>query len=311
MEREANYTAVGAFVILVTVMAGLFVYWYSDGRERRSYQPWEIYFAGSVSGLSQGGPVRYLGVDVGRVRTIRIDPRDAARVQVVADIDRSTPVSEDTTAQLSLAGVTGLLFIDLRQNVSQREVMPPVPSEQYRVINTVPSGFDAFLSQLPVLADSATNLLERMQVVFSESNSESLGRMIQNLAVTSEQMPDTMKNVNALLIELNGTGAEIRRLSAGLNQTLPSLGTKVGDLVDSLQKTSVNLEQASAQLIDLMAKNGDSVTGFTRDGLPELERTLRETRKTVEQLSALAESLQQDPSRVLYRRPLGGVKVPR
>ena len=76
---------------------------------------YEIYFDGSVSGLSEGGPVRYLGVDVGRVVRIRIDPRAADRVQVIADIDATTPISERTLAQLSLQGVTGLLYIDLQQ----------------------------------------------------------------------------------------------------------------------------------------------------------------------------------------------------
>jgi ABC-type transporter Mla subunit MlaD len=32
MEREANYAAVGAFVLLVALVAALFVYWYSDSR---------------------------------------------------------------------------------------------------------------------------------------------------------------------------------------------------------------------------------------------------------------------------------------
>ena len=32
MEREANYTAVGAFVMLVLAMAVAFIYWYSDAR---------------------------------------------------------------------------------------------------------------------------------------------------------------------------------------------------------------------------------------------------------------------------------------
>lgn len=311
MEREANYTAVGAFVILVTALIGLFVYWYSDGRERRNYRPWEIYFTGSVSGLSQGGPVRYLGVDVGRVRTIRIDRRDPARVQVIANIDESTPVSDATTAQLSLAGVTGLLFIDLRQNVDRREIMPPVPSERYPVINTVPSGFDAFLSRLPVLADRAADLLERMQVVFSEENSEAMGRTIQNLEAATKQFPDTMTRVNALVVELDGTGEEVRKLAAALNEALPSLGPKVYELTDSLQKTAANLERASAEVSGLVADNREGVASFTRDSLPELERTLREARASLEQLGQLAETLNQDPSRILYRSPPGGVQVPR
>jgi phospholipid/cholesterol/gamma-HCH transport system substrate-binding protein len=311
MEREANYTAVGAFVILVTTLLGLFVYWYSDGRERRNYEPFEIYFGGSVSGLSQGGPIRYLGVDVGRVRTIRIDKRDPARVQVIADIDSSTPISDTTTAQLSLAGVTGLLFIDLRQNVDRREIMPPVPSERYPVINTVQSSFDSFLSQLPVVAERAGELLERAQVIFSAENSEALGKTIQNLKAASDQMPDTMKKVNALVVELDGTSAEVRKFAAALNETVPSLGPKVWDLTEKLTATATNLERASAEISTLVAENRDGLAGFTRDGLPELERTLREARAAAEQFGALADSLNRDPSQILYRSAAGGVQVPR
>ena len=42
MERDANYTVVGAFVVLVVVMAGLFVYWYSASNEHRDYTRYEI-----------------------------------------------------------------------------------------------------------------------------------------------------------------------------------------------------------------------------------------------------------------------------
>src|SRR5262245_65140739 len=113
MEREANYTAVGAFVLLVASMAALFVYWYAGSADARDYKRYEIYFEGSVSGLNRGSTVRYLGVEVGRVVAIRIDKRAANRVQVIADIDSQAPVSSATLASLLLQGVTGLLYIDL------------------------------------------------------------------------------------------------------------------------------------------------------------------------------------------------------
>src|SRR6201997_3469512 len=79
MEREANYAAVGAFVLVVLLAGALFVYWYSDTREHRNYDRYEIYFTGSVSGLERGAAVRYLGVPVGRVDDLRIDPRHSGR----------------------------------------------------------------------------------------------------------------------------------------------------------------------------------------------------------------------------------------
>ena len=152
VEREANYLAVGSFVLLVAVMGALFVYWYSDSREHRNYQRYEIYFDGSVSGLTEGGAVRYLGVDVGRVQRMRIDPRAANRVQIVADIDATTPISDRTIAQLQLQGVTGLLYIDLTlQREVEGRLLEAVPSENYPVIRSAHSDFDVFLSSLPDL----------------------------------------------------------------------------------------------------------------------------------------------------------------
>ena len=116
MEREANYTAVGAFVLLIATLGGFFVYWYAGSGDARDYKRYEIYFEGSVSGLIRGSTVRYLGVDVGRVIDIRIDKRASDRVQVIADIDSQTPISKQTLASLSMQGVTGLLYIDLLAN---------------------------------------------------------------------------------------------------------------------------------------------------------------------------------------------------
>ena len=62
-------------MLLVLAMGFLFVYWYTASNEHRFYVRYEIYFDGSVSGLTDGSPVRYLGVDVGSVAHIRIDPR--------------------------------------------------------------------------------------------------------------------------------------------------------------------------------------------------------------------------------------------
>ncbi len=47
MDRDANYVAVGAFVLLVIAMAVSFVFWYTDQQDKRTYQRYEIYFPGS------------------------------------------------------------------------------------------------------------------------------------------------------------------------------------------------------------------------------------------------------------------------
>lgn len=312
MEREANYTAVGAFVLLVTVMAGLFVYWYSEGRDRRSYVPYEIYFQGSVTGLSEGGSVRYLGVEVGKIRRIRLDSRSAGRVQVLAEIDQSAPVSEQTTAELSLLSIaTGLLYIDLRQNTTGRPVMPPVPSERYPVINTVRSDFDTFLASLPELAGSAAVLLERAQEIFSPDNSAALADMVKNLHAASERLPGTMEGIETLLTDLDLTSTEVRKLVASLQHATGELGPQVTQLTERLNGTADHLEKATAGIERFVAENAGVASGFAQDGLPQLQRMVEEARGAAEEFRGLARSLKDNPSQLIYQPAKSGVEVPR
>jgi len=312
MEREGRYAAVGAFVILLVTMGVMFVYWYSEGRDRRSYVPYEIYFRGSVTGLSEGGSVRYLGVEVGKVRRIRLDPRSATRVQVVVEIDQQTPVSERTTAELStLSLATGLLYIDLRQNTGNREVLPAVPSEQYPVINTVRSNFDSFLNSLPELAGSVTQLMERAQQIFSPENSASLADTIKNLHAASASLPATMQGIDALLQELRQASADARKLMAALQDTTHELGPGLSRLSERLNATADNLEQASAGINRLIEENRGAVAGFTRDGLPQVQRMAEEVRDAAAEFRELSRSLKENPSQLIYQPAPRGVEVPR
>src|SRR5581483_4381059 len=170
MEREANYAAVGAFVLLIALVAALFVYWYSDTREHRVYQRYEIYFSGSVSGLERGSAVRYLGVGVGRVLEMHIDPRDPGRVQVVVGIDSATPISDKTLAQLQMQGVTGLLYIDLQQVGPGTTLPEPVPGIRYPVIRSTQSRFDLFLASLPDVLAAVGDVVDRAGRVLNDQN---------------------------------------------------------------------------------------------------------------------------------------------
>src|SRR5512138_274978 len=134
MERDAKYVAVGAFILIAVAMAVLFVMWYTDARDGREFNLYEIYFAGSVSGLDRGSPVRFLGVDVGRVRRLSIDPSDATRVHVLVEVDRRAPISAATRASLGLQGVTGLLYVNLKEASDVDRNAPLLQGERYPVI---------------------------------------------------------------------------------------------------------------------------------------------------------------------------------
>jgi phospholipid/cholesterol/gamma-HCH transport system substrate-binding protein len=310
MEREANYAAVGAFVLLVIVMGGLFVYWYSDARERRDYARYEIYFEGSVAGLERGAPVRYLGVDVGRVYGLSIDKRSARRVQVIADIDADTPISEQTVAELSLQGVTGMLYIDLLAHKGAKPVGAPVPSENYPVIPSVRSSFDLFLSSLPDVLAQANEVAVRASRVLSDENIASVTRTLKNIEAVAVRLPATMRSVETLVADLQSTANDAAAVANSLRALADEGAPQLRTAVEQAQTTATNLARATEHLEHILAENRGDLRSFTQQSLPELERLLRDGRAAAQEFRSLARSLRDDPSRLLYRPQERGVEIP-
>ena len=113
MEIRASYLIVGAVVLALIAGLAAFSVWLVGADIDRNVARYEIAFAGSVSGLSEGGQVLYRGIPVGRVADIRIDPADVETVLVAVDLERDTPIKEDTVASLELQGLTGIAYVQL------------------------------------------------------------------------------------------------------------------------------------------------------------------------------------------------------
>lgn len=310
MEREANYAAVGAFVLLVIAMAGLFVYWYTDAREHRDFTRYEVYFDGSVSGLTQGAPVRYLGVNVGRVVAMYIDHRNDSRVQVIVDIDSATPVSDQSVAELSQQGVTGVLFIDLLRYAGNKRLEETVPSERYPVIRSSKSNIDLLLSSLPEMVGRATEVLGRVQLLLSPDNLKSISHAFTNLDATTGSLPDTIRELRSLIADLHETSDEFRLTAASVRGVTDAAGPQLRDAVNHIADVTAQLSDATRNLDQMIRDNRGDVRAFTRDSLPQVEQLLGDSRAAVTEVRELARSLHENPSQLLFEKPDQGVVIP-
>jgi phospholipid/cholesterol/gamma-HCH transport system substrate-binding protein len=309
MERDAHYVAVGAFILLVIAMAVGFVLWYTDANDGREYERYEIYFTGSVSGLDRGSPVRFLGVDVGRVRRLAIDSTNATRVVVVVEVDKTAPISAATRASLGLQGVTGLLYVNLKEASDVDRSAPLQKGANYPVIQAVESDFDAFLASLPELMGRANTLLERFTRVVSEENLTGIAETIKDVRDTMATMPQTSKDVQLLVTELRGTVAEIHVAAESLNGMTNEARPEVRQVLARMNDVANSLADAS-QRIDRFAQKSEVQLGsFTEQGLFELERLMRETRSAAREFRDLSRSLQDNPSQILYEPPESGVEI--
>ena len=310
MDRDAKYAAVAAFALLAIVAAVAFVLWYSGASERRVYVRYEIYFNGSVSGLDRGSPVRYLGVDVGRVRNLSVDRENPGRVKVVAEVDAQAPISGATEARLGLLGLTGLLYIDLQKNPAGDPRRPLTMGEGYEVIPSRPGDIEAFLSKLPVLLGRAAGVAERLEVLLADNNLEAVSRTLQNLQVASQDLPTITREAAALAGDLRRTSNEVSELAASMrsvaNGAAPKLDATLADAQAAMQK----LGHTADSLDRIVSVNEATLSQFAGSGIGDLQQLITDLRGTSDEMSALARNLRENPSSLLIERKESGMEIP-
>jgi phospholipid/cholesterol/gamma-HCH transport system substrate-binding protein len=311
MDRDSNYVAVGAFVLLVIAMAVSFVFWYTDQQDKRTYQRYEIYFPGSVSGLTAGSPVRYLGVDVGKVARIMLDPQQRKTVQVLADIDSTAPIDDRTRASLSLQGVTGLLFIDLEQDPKAEATGALAQGQRYPMIRSRRSDFDVLLSNLPELTTHLVELAEHFNEIFSDENVRAFRATLENARAASEHLPATVREVQQLVAEVRRTTQEVQGTVADLRGVVSEASPDLKIAFANIRQISDNLAQTTTRLNAFVLDNEPGFSRFSKQSLPEFEQLLRESRQAVRDFRDLSRRLKQNPSQLIYESTYRGIEVPK
>ena len=111
--------------------------------------------------------------------------------------------------------------------------------------------------------------------------------------------------------DLRSTVQELGAAATALRETTEATAPGIREIVQRLGVVSGNLASSSTQLDRFMADNAGSAAEFTRNGLPEIERLVEESRAAADELRALSRSLRDDPSQLLYPPSPRGVEVPR
>jgi phospholipid/cholesterol/gamma-HCH transport system substrate-binding protein len=112
METDKHYFFEGLFIIVFSIAAAILALWLGSPGHQDDVI-YQIHFSDSVSGLTVGDAVAFRGVDVGTVKSMRIDPDNSRLVLVEVRLFKETPVKTDTRASLEMKGITGVVKIEL------------------------------------------------------------------------------------------------------------------------------------------------------------------------------------------------------
>src|SRR5258708_13519566 len=148
MKARASNLTIGSMTLAVmgAAFGGLLGYRKIHGIAQQA--PLRIVFEGSASGLRKGGNVNFDGVQVGEIKSLKLDnPR---KVVALTMVDNSAPIRKDTVVGLEFQGLTGVAAISLTGGAA---AAPPVPLD----VDGIPT-LTAALSEIDSIRDTLHNV---------------------------------------------------------------------------------------------------------------------------------------------------------
>jgi len=125
MRERASNLMIGSITLAAIAVAFIGLLGIRKIRSVQAQGPMRIVFDGSASGLSKGGNVNFDGVQIGEIKSLKLDnPR---KVVALVSVDNSAPIRKDTVVGLEFQGLTGVAAISLTGGAP---TAPPVPLDE-------------------------------------------------------------------------------------------------------------------------------------------------------------------------------------
>ena len=303
MSKEANKIAIGGFVVGAIGLAVLAILVFGSGRifEKKSMQV--LFFEGSVQGLNVGAPVKFRGVDIGMVNSIRlaINPADLQfYVPVYVEIfENRLSILEESTPDKSFKGdegmdrlvnelglrgqlqlqsfVTGQLFINY-------DFYPETPIRKV--------GLEKKVYEVPTIPTTLQVFTETAEKILSELRRVNFREIGVNIAQTAEGINELVNSTDLreTVARFNNAVEEIQKLARDTDALVATISGKVDTVSDSFSSTMQDTRELVRNIdkrVNSSATDIENTLAAVQSSFEKAESLLTEAEKLVAENSRL------------------------
>jgi phospholipid/cholesterol/gamma-HCH transport system substrate-binding protein len=301
MDDKVNYTLVGAFVLTLGALLVAGVLWLAAGAgTRREMDRYQAFIEESVAGLNVDAPVKYLGVDVGKVGKIEIDPGNSRRVRLVFLINHGTPIKTDSQAVLKTQGLTGIAYVELSGGsegsqalLATADGVPPTIPFKLSLSARLESVFSSVLANIAHVSDN-------LNAVLSEDNRKALTATLADLAAFAHTLSEQRQALSRGVQDAARTASLAAKAGERLDPTLQ----RIASGAEAVERMADAAGGASARAGLAADAAASAATQFGAETLPDLGRLISGLNDLAASLRALSAQTERSPSSLVVGRPV-------
>jgi phospholipid/cholesterol/gamma-HCH transport system substrate-binding protein len=246
--------------------------------------------------------VRYRGLDVGKVQSIKFDRDHPGQILIRILVDTHAPITHSTFGSLGFQGVTGIAFIQLddtgrdpsplASSVKQVAQLPMRPG----LLDQLQQRGDVLLKKLEKVTDDVDNLLSQEMVDQLHGTAASIQKAADGVATLTQQMAPVAGKLPATIDKLDSTLVSTNQLITSLNRADGPFETNLNKVGTAAQQAGDALTAMNGSLQDLSARVG-------YDTLPRVNSLAEDVRSAARSVDRAADTFSTSPRSVLFGAP--------
>jgi len=284
---DTNTMARLMFVTVLLISAVVGAIWYLHSIS--GYATYQIHTQDPVSGLTVDAPIEFHGVEVGKVKDIRlVNPRSVA---IVLSIDKSAPVTSATVATitsrgLATRGYTGYVYISLDDVGIDSRPLATRSGEPYPIIRTAPSKVITLDTSINQVKDNVQVITDLLQSLLDKKTIMSLQQSVDSLQQLTKVLANNTQKLNSIVANTERASHRFEPLLKSADDTLGQIQTQI---LPEVHEALTNLEP-------LLESSQDTVRALQMQILPEARNALIDIDNLSTTFSGMATKINRDPS---------------
>ncbi len=303
--------AVGLFVSIAIAAFVAFVIWLTGRTGVEEMSRYSLLFDRDISGLAVGGPVKYMGMNIGSVVQMNLERNESIQVRVDIEILESTPVDSGTFASLALQGITGVAVVNLGSEPGKHPPLNVLPGREYPLIPVRVVGFSAIMSSMPKIMSKLDHLLTQAGEMLGEENRATISGALEDVESLTSALAENRETIAAIPGDLRVTLADIQSTVGQLQDLITQMSPDLSSTMANVRQSSENLVSLTGRIDTLLSEHKNDMDEFIAEGLGEAPALMTETRHALRDLEKLVAELKDDPSQLIHRPSTDAVEIRR
>ncbi|MDR5730868.1 MlaD family protein [Caballeronia sp. LZ025] len=300
MENKSHAFWTGLFTIVLVLAIAFAAFFFNVDRTVRV--PYDLIARTNVTGLFTDASVRYRGLGVGKVESIRFDKSHPGQIRIRILVDQNAPMTHSTFATLGFQGVTGIAFVQLDDTGKDTRALASSP-QHVAEVPMRPGLFEQLQERGEVILRRFERLSDDADKFLSDDVRNQLMDTAKSLQGAADGIASLANQAGPATARLPQTLQQLDRTLASTNAFVQNLSRENGPFVTNLNKAGNAAQQAATSLADMNESLREMTARVGFEALPRLYSFTEDLGSAARSVDRAADTFSASPRSVLFGAP--------